>query len=87
MTPTIMIETRRKIRLNLVPGYCLLHEGLPGRIVNIIHHVESTFLIPCEALRLAILGNPGSDHVASLLRIFPPEPSHQLLSRTSTENG
>ena len=41
----------------------------------------STFVIPCGAWRLAILGKPGSDHVASLLRVLvslyasqPPAP-------------
>ena len=49
--------------------------GLPGRRVHIIHHLASAFLIPREALRLASLGKPGSEHVTSLLRIFSPEPS------------
>lgn len=47
---------------------------MPGRRVHIIHHMASAFPIPREALRLASLGKPGSDHVTSLLRIFPPEP-------------
>ena len=64
----------KKNNLNLVPGHCLLCEGLPGRRVHFIHHMASAFPIPHEALRLVSLGKPGSDHVTSLLRIFPPEP-------------
>ena len=67
-------KKKKKNNLNLVPGHCLLCEGLPGRRVHIIHHMASAFPIPHEALRLASLGKPGSDHVTSLLRIFPPEP-------------